>query len=133
MGETNIWNLGINYGWGPVLPLFSYLYTDRPIYRPGDTVYFKGILRENNYGRYALPAEQSLTCSLRNLFLLFTESGLEDTISVDVNAEGLFWGEFVLPKMRRLGTYNSLSHQDNRALFVLSRWPNIASRNFRSR
>jgi len=25
---------------------FAYLYTDRPLYKPGDTVYFKGIMRE---------------------------------------------------------------------------------------
>jgi uncharacterized protein YfaS (alpha-2-macroglobulin family) len=25
---------------------FAYLYTDRPLYKPGETVYFKGIMRE---------------------------------------------------------------------------------------
>jgi alpha-2-macroglobulin len=106
IGETNIWNLGINYGWGPALPLFSYLYTDRPIYRPGDTVYFKGILRENNYGRYALPPEQSLDLQITTFSYYSPDSGLDETITVDVNAEGLFWGEFVLPEDAPLGSYN---------------------------
>ncbi len=35
----------------------SYLYTDRPIYRPGQTVYFKGIVRADDDARYSLPAE----------------------------------------------------------------------------
>ena len=33
----------------------GYLYTDRPIYRPGQTVYFKGILRADDDAHYSLP------------------------------------------------------------------------------
>ncbi len=36
----------------------GYLYTDRPIYRPGQTVYFKGILRADDDANYSLPAER---------------------------------------------------------------------------
>jgi len=32
-----------------------YLYTDRPIYRPGDTVNFRAIVRQARNGRYSLP------------------------------------------------------------------------------
>jgi uncharacterized protein YfaS (alpha-2-macroglobulin family) len=35
----------------------GYLYTDRPIYRPGQTVYFKGILRADDDAHYSLPAD----------------------------------------------------------------------------
>jgi uncharacterized protein YfaS (alpha-2-macroglobulin family) len=35
----------------------GYLYTDRPIYRPGQTVYFKAILRDDDDARYSLPTE----------------------------------------------------------------------------
>jgi alpha-2-macroglobulin len=35
----------------------AYLYTDRPIYRPGQTVYFKGIVRGDDDSRYRLPEE----------------------------------------------------------------------------
>ena len=31
------------------------LYTDRAIYRPGQTVYFKGIVRDDDDGRYSVP------------------------------------------------------------------------------
>lgn len=37
-------------------PFLGYFYTDRPIYRPGQTVYFKGILRADEDAHYALPA-----------------------------------------------------------------------------
>ena len=55
------WNLGVNgYDFG--LPSdFSgphtqvYLYTDRPIYRPGQPVSFRGVIRRAENGRYTLP------------------------------------------------------------------------------
>ena len=38
------------------VPAFqSYLYTDRPVYRPGQTVYFRGIVRSKDDVAYALP------------------------------------------------------------------------------
>lgn len=35
----------------------GYLYTDRPIYRPGQQVYFKGILRADDDAHYTVPSE----------------------------------------------------------------------------
>jgi len=35
----------------------TYLYTDRPIYRPGQTVYFRAVARLENNGRYSLPGD----------------------------------------------------------------------------
>src|SRR5260221_7600270 len=32
-----------------------FVFTDRPLYRPGDTVYFKAVLRDDDDARYALP------------------------------------------------------------------------------
>src|SRR5437016_13193380 len=50
------WEYGIN---GEETPhdgiTFANLYTDRAIYRPGQTVYFKGILRQDGDGTPALP------------------------------------------------------------------------------
>lgn len=36
--------------------LRAYVYTDRPIYRPGQMVYFKGALRDDDDARYSLAA-----------------------------------------------------------------------------
>ncbi|NDJ86574.1 MAG: hypothetical protein GYB66_11855, partial [Chloroflexi bacterium] len=33
----------------------NYIYTDRPIYRPGETVYFRGVLRDRNDMDYQIP------------------------------------------------------------------------------
>jgi len=38
-------------------PYLAYIYTERPIYRPGQAVNFKAILRKDDDVRYSLPAE----------------------------------------------------------------------------
>ncbi|MFT3890368.1 MAG: Ig-like domain-containing protein [Anaerolineales bacterium] len=41
-----------------------YMYTDRPIYRPGQTVYFRGVARQAFNGRYELPTVGTITLNL---------------------------------------------------------------------
>jgi alpha-2-macroglobulin len=60
----NGWNSRLSYDyWDPSYnlpegqPYLAYLYTERPIYRPGQTVHFKAILRNDDDVRYSLPAE----------------------------------------------------------------------------
>ncbi|HKZ87386.1 MAG TPA: Ig-like domain-containing protein [Anaerolineae bacterium] len=60
-GSTS-WSSGIgvyDFGIQPVYygsaPYNSFIYTDRPIYRPGQTVNFKGIVRAEDDVRYSLP------------------------------------------------------------------------------
>lgn len=49
-------NYGVSYGYyGRPDDLFAYMYTDRAIYRPGQDVYFKGILRKDDDLHYSLP------------------------------------------------------------------------------
>ncbi len=38
----------------------GYLYTDRPIYRPGQTVYFRGVIRDRNDMTYTLPKAEKV-------------------------------------------------------------------------
>jgi uncharacterized protein YfaS (alpha-2-macroglobulin family) len=39
---------------------FVYLYTDRPVYRPGQEVFFKGLVRINDDLHYSPPAQKTL-------------------------------------------------------------------------
>lgn len=47
-------------------PLVGYLYTDRPIYRPGETVYFKGVVRKDDDAHYSLPSAMPMTLHIRD-------------------------------------------------------------------
>ena len=38
----------------------SYIYTDRPVYRPGDTVHIKGIVRQEQNDTLVLPGNRRL-------------------------------------------------------------------------
>ena len=49
------WEFGVPAG-GDAPPYTGYLYTDRPIYRPGQTVYWKAIVRRDDDASYSLPA-----------------------------------------------------------------------------
>ena len=49
------WEFGLPGG-AEAQPYAGYVYTDRPIYRPGQTMYFKAIIRRDNDATYSLPA-----------------------------------------------------------------------------
>ncbi len=53
--DVTPWAFDITLDAGPFIPFTIYLHTDRPIYRPGQSVLFRGILRENQDMRYRSP------------------------------------------------------------------------------
>lgn len=72
-GEVNFslastqWNQGVS-GWEFGLPVSyeeqtakAYLYTDRPIYRPGQSVHYRVVLRDREGTQYLLPRENEVT------------------------------------------------------------------------
>lgn len=71
----------------------NWLFTDRAIYRPGQTVYFKGIVTENIGNDYSLKVNFETKLEFKNANL--------KTISEEIfitNKNGSFNGEFVIPK-----------------------------------
>ncbi len=44
----------------------AYIYTDRPVYRPGDQVRFKGIVRQNSADGYAVPSQRTARVTVRD-------------------------------------------------------------------
>ncbi len=79
-----------------------YLYTDRPIYRPGDTVSFRGIARQAFNGRYSDTAQTvPWTVSLHDL------QGQEvESAPVTFSEYGAFSGQFQLPAGATPGGWN---------------------------
>ncbi len=102
---SSVWNQGVTqFGSNDESDYFAYLYTDRPIYRPGDTVSFKGIVRDANYGRYAFPTIETINLEL-NLASYFGEGGLNESFRVTIDPDGSFSGDYTLPDDAPLGRY----------------------------
>lgn len=79
-----------------------FLYTERPLYRPGQKVYFKGILRsENAQGQYDLVPTQDLAVHVTG-----PKGDILSELKLKTNAYGSFWGEVDLDEEADLGYYS---------------------------
>ncbi|MEP0806280.1 MAG: Ig-like domain-containing protein, partial [Chloroflexota bacterium] len=103
---ANTWNSGLHawdFGYSQsVQPPHTtiYLYTDRPIYRPGQTVYYRGVVREAFDGRYELPAVASIP------ILLTDAQGTQlASINAQLSPYGTFSGQFELSQEAVPGNY----------------------------
>ncbi len=99
------WQFNVPYEPAPEQRLKSYLFTDRPIYRPGDTVYFNGILRRQDYGRYAVPTEQKMFLQIQEQNYYTENEPFFEELTLTTNPDGSFSGEFVLPEGSNPGSY----------------------------
>jgi uncharacterized protein YfaS (alpha-2-macroglobulin family) len=78
-----------------------FLYTDRPLYRPGQSVYFKGVVRQDNDGRYRLPQFSRLPVVINDA------AGNEIyRQSLPLSDVGTFHGEITLSEEAALGLYS---------------------------
>lgn len=59
-GSLRLAGLGYSQGLTPK----AYLFTDRPVFQPGDTVHVKGIVREARDGLYRMPAPRGYTVTI---------------------------------------------------------------------
>ncbi|MFT3795304.1 MG2 domain-containing protein [Flavobacterium sp.] len=76
------------------------MFTDRGIYRPGQTVHFKGIAIQQKKHKMSTIAQLKLKLTL-------SDPHYKDlkTLEVTTNEFGSFWGEFTLPKNAETGGY----------------------------
>ena len=80
----------------------AYIYTDRPIYRPGHTVYFKGIIRnDDDAALTVLEAGVPVSAQIRD-----ARDNLVQTIDLRTNDFGTVNGEFKIADGAMLGTYH---------------------------
>lgn len=76
-----------------------YFYTDRPIYRPGQTVHFKGIVRENDDLLFSISEARSVEVRINSY------DGLIANQTLDINEFGTFVGQIELDSEAVLGSY----------------------------
>ncbi len=78
----------------------SYIYTDRPVYRPNQRVYFKGIVRHLGESGYEIPAVRAVNVSITD------QTGSEIfNQGLSLSARGTFSGEVDLAAGAPLGFY----------------------------
>jgi alpha-2-macroglobulin len=79
----------------------GYVYTDRPVYRPGDTTHFKSILRLRSGEAYKVPAGQSVQVQIED-----PSSKPVLQTNYPVSSFGTIHGDLVLPATAALGYYS---------------------------
>jgi hypothetical protein len=79
----------------------GYVYTDRPVYRPGDTTHFKTILRLRDGLQYRVPAGQSVQVQIED-----PASKVVLQTNYSVSSFGTLHGDLALPATAALGYYS---------------------------
>jgi len=104
--SVNNWGWGLNaWDFGYSQQVLSprtkiYMYTDRPIYRPGQTVYFRGVARQAFNGRYELPQINTIPLILRDA------NGVQlSNFDLQLSPYGTFNGQFTLSQDAVPGYY----------------------------
>ncbi len=101
------WNFNLPEDFrGPESPehvMDAYLYTERNVYRPGDTVYFKGIVRLRDKNGTVLLPKQS-----QDINIIIRDSQYNEIFNETVkpNAFGSFSGELPIDPEASLGRYD---------------------------
>lgn len=79
-----------------------FIFTDRPLYKPGDIVYFKAVLRDDDDARYSIPSGDALV-------KIYTDYEGKDTVlekNYSVSSDGTISGQYQLPESSKTGLFN---------------------------
>lgn len=100
----DLYQHGIDINTYPAL-LDAYIYTDRPIYRPGDTVYFKTVLFSRDNGLPVSPAVDAVTVTVQGDPGLTGRPATLYSQKLTLNLYGTASGSVVLPDDAPTGYY----------------------------
>ena len=95
------WQLDVPFS-RETFDLLGHLYTDRPIYRTGETVSYKATVRVDDDATYMLPSPEE------TFIIRVIDSRYEEllTTTMQLNEFGTIEGEFVIPEGAATGTYH---------------------------
>lgn len=89
------------------------LFTDRQVYRPGDTVEFFGIAFKSCSNEGVLAPGEEITVTLRN-----ANYETVDSLILNTDSSGRYFGNFTLPKEGLLGSYSLITNYGSRSFEV---------------
>jgi len=89
-----------------------FIFTDRPLYKPGDTVYFKAVLRDDDDARYSVSDGMALV-------KIYTDSNEQPLFegNFPISADGTINGKYNLPANTKVGWHTlrvSIPSQEDR-------------------
>ena len=94
------------------------LYTDRPIYRAGEIVYYKGVVRDENDARYFIPGDEPpIAITIRG-----PEYETLLSTTVQINDLGTFSGQLTLSDDAPTGVYSLWLSSIERNQFAFARF-----------
>ena len=96
------WNFNVDHD-----QTFGYVYTDRPVYRPGHVVHFKAILRTKAANGYEIPSRKTIDVQIQD-----PDQKPIYQKSLAISPMGTIHDELTLPTSAALGYY-SLEIKDN--------------------
>lgn len=96
-------NEGYRYSsYAPKQKQYKYfVFTDRPIYKPGDKVYFKAVIRDDDDAQYTIPTGLASVTVVKD----WDEKSPILSTSIPVSQDGTIAGDFILPKDKGAGYY----------------------------
>ncbi len=98
------WDFGIPYSY-EAQTTRAYIYTDRPVYRPGQTVYFRVVVRDREKSQYLLPRENEVVVQFTGPGAM-AEAGFQTEQALTLSGFGTASGELVLPEDAQSGYYS---------------------------
>ncbi len=94
------WNYNLNYDYFP-RQYHVYVYTDRPVYRPGQPVYYRGVVRNKDDVRYTRPDRETVPVRITN-----DRGDIIYEGEAPLSPFGTFSGQLLLADDASLGYYN---------------------------
>jgi hypothetical protein len=94
------WDFDIPATYGPRTSYHVYMHTDRSIYRPGQRVNFRGIVRMDKDARYLLPVVKDVSVAVRDAM-----GSVVYSTTLRLSQMGTFDGHYLLPEDAPIGEY----------------------------
>ncbi|MGB2955349.1 MAG: Ig-like domain-containing protein [Anaerolineales bacterium] len=111
---TEPYNFSLRANYSPPQPQ-TYIYTDRPMYRPGQTVYYRLVHRINSDGDYKLPVEDEINLTID------LPQGEDQEVTLPLSEYGTAHGEYQLSSFAQPGYYQ-LETDDGMVFFQVAEY-----------